>query len=150
MTNTTTHSHLELLFQVELQYREGLAAITSPEGRMGQYLGSGDGTIKGHRLQGAVQWDLYEVVGETRCQTNFAGLIETNTGAKIRFEATGFGMVPDLSKPQRWHIANAMQFDTADQRYDWLNTMLALWDGEFDMETYRHFYQVYTRNDERS
>jgi hypothetical protein len=150
MTNTTTHPHLELLFQVELQYREGLTAITSPEGRMGQYLGSGEGTIKGHRLQGAVRWDLYEVVGETRCQTNFAGLIETNTGAKIQFEATGFGIVPDRSKPQRWHIANAVQFDTEDQRYDWLNTMLALWDGEFDMETYRHSYQVYTRAGERS
>jgi hypothetical protein len=149
-SNTTTPPHLEPLFQVELQYREGLAAITSPEGRIGQYLGSGDGTIKGQRLQGAVRWDLYEVVGEARCQTNFAGIIETNNGAKIRFDAKGFGMVSDRSKPHRWHIANAVQFDTEDKRYDWLNTILALWDGEFDMETYRHSYQVYTRDGDRS
>jgi hypothetical protein len=105
---------------------------------MGQYLGSGEGTINGQRLQGVVRWDLYEVVGEARCQANFAGIIETNIGAKIRFEATGFGLAPDRSKPRRWHIANAVQFDPEDQRYDWLNTMPALWEGEFDMETYRH------------
>lgn len=148
--NRTSQPYLEPLFRVELQYQEGLAAITSPEGRLGQYLGSGNGTIQGQGIQGMVRWDLYEVVGETQCQTNFAGFIETDNGAKIRFEANGFGIVPDKSKPQQWHIANAVQFDTEDQRYHWLNTMLALWDGEFDMETYRHSYQVYTRDSDRS
>lgn len=150
MTNTTTHPHLELLFQLELQYREGLTAITSPEGRMGQYLGSGDGTIKGSRFQGTVRWDLYEIVGEVRCQTNFVGIIRTEDGAEIQFDATGFGMVTDRSKPNRWHMVNVLQFDTRDGRYEWLNTLLALWDGQFDMETYRHYYQVYARDDEEA
>jgi hypothetical protein len=152
MTNlsTTANAPLVSLFEVELQYREGLAAITSPEGRIGQYLGSGDGTIKGSRLQGAVRWDLYEIVGELRCQTNFVGIIKTEDGAEIQFDATGFGIVTDRSKPNRWHMVNALQFATTDRRYEWLNTLLALWDGQFDMQTYRHYYQVYARDDEEA
>ena len=72
-------------------------------------------------------------------------MIEMDDGAHIRFDAKGFGIVPDRLKPNKWHIANTVQFDTEDERYEWLNTALALWDGEFDMETYRHHYQSYTR-----
>ena len=72
-SNTVQNKQLEQLFEVELQYREGMEAITSPEGKIGEYLGSGDGRLTGLGIQGTVRWDLYEVVGETRCQTNFAG-----------------------------------------------------------------------------
>jgi hypothetical protein len=149
-SNTALKNNLEPLFEIELQYKEALEAVTSPEGRIGQYLGSGGGTIKGQKLNGTIRWDLYEIVGETRCQTNFAGIIETDDGARIQFDAKGFGMVPDRSKPNKWYMVNAIQFDSEDRRYDWLNMVLALWDGEFDMETYRHFYQVYTRAGDRS
>jgi hypothetical protein len=40
----------------------------------------------------------------------------------------------------------AVQFETANKKYDWLNTTLALWDGQLDMKSYRHHYQVYARN----
>jgi hypothetical protein len=145
ITNAVRNKRLEPLFEVELQYQPGMEAVTSPEGRLGEYLGSGDGTVKGPNIQGTVRWDLYEVTGEVRCQTNFAGVIDTDDGAEIRFDAQGFGMVPDGSKPHEWHMANAGQFDTQDEHYAWLNTVLALWDGEFDMETYRHRYRIYTR-----
>ena len=136
---------IELLFEIALQYRKGMDAVTSPEGKIGQYLGSGDGTVTGRTLQGLVRWDLYEVVGEARCQTNFAGVIETDDGGQIHFDAKGFGMVPDPSKPNEWHMASAVQFDTEDNRYERLNAVLGLWDGTFDMETYRHHYRVYAR-----
>ncbi len=93
---------LQPAFKLHLSYREGKAAVTSSEGKLGEYLGSGDGALHGPRLEGAVHWDLYEVVGETRCQTNFAGYIETGDGAKIHFDARGFGMVPDPTAPHRW------------------------------------------------
>lgn len=142
-SNAVENKHLEPLFELELQYREGMEAITDPAGNLGEYLGSGDGTVKGATLRGNVRWDLYEKVGETRCQTNFAGVIETEEGAQIQFDAKGFGMVADPSKPNEWHMASAVQFETADERYRWLNTTLGLWDGHFDMETYRHHYRVY-------
>jgi hypothetical protein len=144
-SNISQNQGLEPLFEIELQYREGLEAITSPEGKLGEYLGSGDGTVRGAKLQGMIRWDLYEKLSETRCQTNFAGVIETNDGAQIQYDAKGFGMVTDKSKPNEWHMTYAVQFDTKDERYEWLNTTLGLWDGEFDMATYRHHYQVYAK-----
>ena len=40
-------------------------------------------------------------------------------------------------------MANVVQFDTEDSRYEWLNTVPAFWDGTFDLETYTHQYQIY-------
>lgn len=126
-----------------MQYQQGLSAITSAEGRIGPYLGSGDGAVEGQKIKGTVHWDLYEAVGETRCEINFAGIIKTSDGVQIQFEAKGFGMVGDPDKPHKWRMVAALQFDTADTTYDWLNRTTAVWNGEFDMKTYHHHYQVY-------
>src|SRR5262249_59199700 len=48
---------LDHLCTLELQYRPGMTASTSPEGKIGQYLGSGDGTVNGPWLQGRIRWD---------------------------------------------------------------------------------------------
>jgi hypothetical protein len=137
---------LRPLFTVDLQYKQGLPPITSADGRIGQYLGSGEGTVSGDRLMGTVRWDLYEVVGETRCETNFAGIIKTSDEAQIQFEAKGYGMVRDSEKPNTWTMVAALQFDTSDRAYAWLNNTIAVWDGEFDMESDRHHYQVYAQS----
>jgi hypothetical protein len=134
---------LNPLFEARLQYQPGMAAITSPEGRSGDYLGSGDGTVNGPRLRGRVRWDLYEKVGPLRCETIFTGIVDTEDGAQIRFDAKGYGMVPDQAAPHIWHMVDALQFETTDEPYTWLNTVLAVWDGEFDMTTGRHRYHVY-------
>lgn len=137
---------LNLLFEMELQYQEGMAAMTSAEGKIGQYIGSGDGTASGEEIQGNVRWDLYEVIDEARCQTNFAGVIETDDGAQVHFDARGYGMATNPSQPDAWHMVYAVQFETADEKYYWLNTTLALWDGQLDMKNYRHHYRVYAQN----
>ena len=80
--NKPIHNYLEPSFEMNLQYKEGLEPITTSEGRVGEYLGSGVGTIESQSLQGTVRWDLYEVVGDVRCQTNFAGIIETRMGLR--------------------------------------------------------------------
>ena len=41
-----------------LTYRDKPDA--GPEGKLGTYLGRGDGTIEGRALSGAVSWDLFE------------------------------------------------------------------------------------------
>ena len=105
---------LEPLFEVALQYRPGMAAIMPTEGRSGDYLGSGDGTVNGPTLQGRARWDLYEQVGAVRCETNLVGIIETHDRAQIRFDAKGYGMVPDRSAPHTWHMVEALQFETTD------------------------------------
>ena len=135
------------LFEAHLQYKPEASPVTSSEGRIGKRLGSGDGKVKGLRIQGALRWDIYEksgvVTGENRCQTNITGVIETHDGAQIQLDSTGFGMVPDSSQPNKWRMAAALNFNSSDERYAWLNTILGVWSGEFDMNTGQHRYQAY-------
>ena len=138
-------NRLGLLFDVELQYKQGMSAVMSSEGKLGKHVGSGDGTIRGARIHGTVHWDLFEDQGESVCGSNLRGLIETNDEAHIQFDAMGFFMRPDKSKPNRWITSAAVRFDTADKRYKWLNTRLAVWEGQFDMKTGRHHYRVYSQ-----
>lgn len=136
---------LKHLFDAELQYQRKMPAVTSPEGNIGTRLGSGDGRFDGSRLRGTIRWDIYEKQGRSQCETNIAGVIETDDGAQISFDSLGFGMVPDTSSPHRWSMVAALRFESEDQRYTWLNTFLALWEGEFDMQTGRHRYRAYSR-----
>jgi hypothetical protein len=121
-----------------------MPVVTSSDAKIGELIGSGNGTVKGLRIQGTVRWDLFEEQGETFCASNLRGAIETNNGAEIQFDTLGFFMKPDKSKPNEWITSAGVRFDTADRRYEWLKAVLAVWQGEFDMETYRHHYRVYS------
>jgi len=135
---------LEYLFEIALQFRE-MPPVTSREAGEGEYIGSGEGTVEGPRIHGTVRWDLFEKREETLCRSNLAGAIETNDGADIHFDSRGFFMKPDQSNPNKWVTAASVHFDTADERYEWLNTHLAVWAGEFNMETHCHHYQAYAQ-----
>jgi len=132
---------LQPLFVAELQYR-GQEAITSAEGKVGDYVGSGDGTVTG-QITGVIRWDLYEAIDEGVCLSNFAGNIKTEDGATIHFDARGHGKVPDPQKPDDWVMVYGVKFSTEDARYGWLNATLGVWEGEFSMATYQHHYRVY-------
>lgn len=93
MTSGAKTTTLDHLFEARLDYR-GQDAITSPEGKVGVYMGSGDGIVIG-RINGNMKWDLYEDMDEGVCLTNFAGQIEAQDGAVIRFDARGHGKVTD-------------------------------------------------------
>lgn len=59
---------LEYLFDAELEYRPGMAPLA--EDGEGQLIGSGDGTVDGQRVQGALRWTLFEGPGELACTMN--------------------------------------------------------------------------------
>jgi len=139
------NKHLEHLFEVELQFRWEMTPFTSREAGEGEYIGTGEGTVSGPRVHGTVRWDLFEKQEETLCRSSLVGVIETNDGAQIHFDSRGFFIKPDKSKPNRWITSASVHLHTADQRYEWLNTRLAVWEGEFDMETFRHHYQAYAQ-----
>jgi len=139
------NQRLEHMFEVELQFRQGIARVTASEGRGGEYIGSGDGTVKGPKIHGTVRWDLFEEQEEALCRSNLTGVIETIDGAQIQFDSRGFFIKPDKSNPNKWITSASVYLHTADQRYEWLNTRLAIWVGEFDMETLRHHYQAYVQ-----
>jgi Protein of unknown function (DUF3237) len=139
------NKRLEYLFEMELQFQQGMVPIASSEGRGGEYIGSGDGTVKGPRISGTVRWDLFEEQEEALCRSNLTGVIETDDRAQIQFDSRGFFIKPDKSNPNKWITSAAVYLHTADQRYKWLNARLAVWVGEFDMEALRHHYQAYVQ-----
>ena len=66
----TIVSKLTYLFEVRMQYRQGQTAM-SLEGRVGEYIGSGDGSVMGKRIKGHIVWDLFEKVGDDVCDVHF-------------------------------------------------------------------------------
>lgn len=131
-----------VLFDVDLQYQPDAVRLPAEDDPARKYLGSGDGTVRGQALEGRVRWDLFERQGDTVCDTRFVGVIETADRARIRFEAVGLFRRPD-AQTDTWRMAAGLRFETDDVGYAWLNDTLATWDGTFDMQTYRHHYQVF-------
>jgi hypothetical protein len=58
----------------------------------------------------------------------------------------GFFRRPFKDKPHLWVTSAAVSFETADARYTWLNPVLGVWEGTFDMASYQHHYQAYARS----
>ena len=137
---------LEPLFELTLKPERGSwndgEPDTSPEGRVGPYIASGHGTVDGPKVRGSVTWDLFEDQElDTIHPSDMAGLIETDDGARIEFQTLGI-LVPEDSEKMRWAHSAAMRFKTRDERYAWLNTVLAFMTGTFDSEVPTSRYRI--------
>ena len=156
---------LEPLFDAELRYTSDSPAdaVVPPEDREGVYIGSGDGLVRGV-LNGTIRWSFYsadcmyllvkrgEAVppGQHLCYDNPGGFIDTGDGARIRFDAKGYGLRGfDATCPHLWRLVMALQLSTEDPRYSWLNTRLAVWDGQFDEQTSGGRYRAYLQGTDK-
>jgi len=142
---STETTRLEHLFDMELEYRQGMKPVYSDRGKLGEYLGSGEGAIFGPKINGIVRWDLYEEEDQRLCGSNLRGMFKTDDGATIKFDSVGFFLRPDRSLPTRWLTSASVNFATDDPLYRWLNDVLGIWHGVFDMGTYRHSYRVFAQ-----
>ena len=154
-TTSSSDNGLEALFKADLQYRSESQsdAVVVAEGRDGVYIGSGDGTVAGDRLRGTIRWSqwsgncLYPLVrsgqsvpeGLHLCTINPAGFIETQDGARIRFEGRGYG----LRNSEKYQTNLTLIFSTEDVRYEWLTRVVAVMEGDFDEKTGRATWNVY-------
>lgn len=151
---------IQHLFDAQLQYQEGLEALVPADEREGVLIGSGDGTVSGPRFAGTIRWSMYSEdcayllvkagleppPGSHLCTVNPAGVIETYHGAEIWFDAKGFGLRGyDPSSPHIWQLTMGLRFETQDDRYLWLNTTLAMWQGRFDERAGQAAYQAYAQ-----
>jgi alkylmercury lyase len=137
-----------------------MAVVVPAEGRDGELIGSGDGTVTGEKLVGTIRWSMFSAdcvypliqagvtppPGQHLCTTNPGGVIETDDGAQVWFDARGYGLRGyEPSHPHLWHLTMALQFSTTDGRYRWLNTTLGVWEGEFDEQTAEARYRAYAQ-----
>ena len=128
-------------FDVNLTYREKRDEVSDADGKVGVYLGSGDGEVSGDRIQGTVRWDLFERQAPAACDAHFRGVIETQDGATIRFDVLGFFIPP--KKPDKiWRFGGSVLLAPDGEGYDWLRPLPATWQGQFDEGSYTHQYRV--------
>jgi hypothetical protein len=112
----------------------------------GRIFGSGDGFVEGSEINGPIRWSNYEnTVREGFCKLQIPGTIQTKEGEEILFEARGITIIPDKSESARWSTAGVFHFDTNSEKYKWLNSVLAVYEGEFSMETAHARYRAYTK-----
>ncbi|MGH7449896.1 MAG: DUF3237 family protein [bacterium] len=151
---------LEHLFDTELYFTsDSPKDVAVPaDNREGDFLGNGEGTLTGGKIQGKMRWSWYAAScayllvkqgkevppGQDLCYENPGGYIVTNDGATIKFDARGYGLRGyDESKPHWWNITMALQFSTEDERYKWLNTRFGVMEGRFDEKAGRARHRVY-------
>ena len=156
--NSVLTEQLERLFVAELQYNSDSQPVVSSEDREGVLVGNGDGTVSGEKIQGTIRWSFYSgncayvfvqagiepPPGQHLCTTHPGGVIETEDGAQIWFDAKGFGLRGyDETQPHLWRLTMGVQFSTDDERYQWLNTTLGLLMSDFDESANRGIWRVY-------
>ena len=73
------------------------------------------------------------------CTINPTGFIETQDGARIRFDGRGYG----LRSSEKYQTNLTLVFGTEDVRYEWLTKMIAVMEGAFDEKTGRAGWNVY-------
>ena len=132
------------LFAAELVYRSEMEPLTRDGD--GELIGSGDGSVAGDSISGALAWTLFERPGKLSCAMNPVAVIETEEGARVRLEARGFARRSDAAS-RIWNVAATLRFESDDERYRWLDNALGVWEGEFDAEAHRARYQAYLVRD---
>jgi hypothetical protein len=122
--------------------------VISKKGKVGEYLVSGEGAVFGANLNGYVQWDLTQEVDDLRCGFTLMGEIVTDDRARIRFDALGFmkrGESDGVIMPSRYEMTGSVYFETESSKYLWMNKVLGVLQGYYDMASFRHSYRIYTQ-----
>lgn len=122
--------------------------VVDPSDAPGQLLGNGTGRIEGPHLNGELRWSFFEedcawdpgvVAGEpipgenlrrSVCRTYPRGVIDTDDGARIQFEAQGFAIRREGDPI--WTVGSTVRFVTNADAYQWLTGVLAAYDGTFN------------------
>lgn len=134
---------LEPLFEMELDYDGGFFVLAPYGGAEGAGYGSGHGSVKGEAVNGSVRWSNHPRRREDGVLLPDAhGVIETDDGARIVFHLGGYSM-PVEGSPSRRGIVSPGTFATDDERYRWLNEVLAVGEGVIDFETLRLHLRYY-------
>ncbi|MEW5975827.1 MAG: hypothetical protein AB1898_08470 [Acidobacteriota bacterium] len=133
--------HMEHLFGATLKHTD--KADISPNSPIeGALTGGGEGTVRG-QLNGRIRCSLYENSTRQSCTMQIPGQILTEDSATISFQGQEHAIVPDSKLPSPWKVGGAFRSQTEDKRYVWLNSILALWVGDFNMDSVEAHHRFY-------
>lgn len=158
---------LEHLFDMEWASRPDAEVVVPSTDREGVLLGSGDGRVSGPDVSGTLRFSMYSAecpmdpgflddlgtsldqLDDHVCRVTPGGVIETDDGARIQFDVKGFGL--RTTEPEvRWSLTGGIRFATDSRKYEWLNRLMGVWEGEFFEHDGTARYTVYARVLERA
>lgn len=126
---------LEPLFDMELDYAGGFFVLAPYGGTEGSGYGSGGGRVTGERLSGSVRWSNHPRRREDGVLLPDAhGVIETDDGGRVLFHLSGYSTPVEGQEAMRGILSPAT-FATDDERYKWLNDVVAVGEGVIDFRT---------------
>ena len=134
---------LEHLCDVEFENQQGKKPVISRKAKVGEYLVSGEGAVFGANLNGVVQWDLTQEVDDHHCGSTLMGEILTDDRASIRFDTLGYMKRGEGDEASRYQLTGSVIFETGSYNYLWMNNVLGVWQGYYDMGSFRHSYRIY-------
>lgn len=122
---------------------EGFVLIRPYGGEEGSGYGEGRGTVSGSRLAGTVVWSNHpHRRSDARMLPDVHGLIVTDDGARAVFELRGRTVFnEDRSRGGQTLIGT---FESADERYTWLNDLVCIAEGTILPDPNRIEIHVYT------
>lgn len=150
-------SGLELLFEAELEsYGEAKPYVESGGSfyrgfSMGRDLiAQGEGTFAGPKMRGIITWSKLnrKFPDYSHTSAHLVGFLEMDDGAEVMYKALGYAVVPNPEQPSRWLYTATLRFEEPDAPYEWLTDVVAIWIGEFDVETGKARYWAYVLSQE--
>jgi hypothetical protein len=128
---------LEKFADMHLQYLG--ETIWVPETKLGDYIGSGNGTMTGAALSGEVKWSLFENQAPDVCDFTLVGTIHDADSAEISFEILGYSVhEPDT---RTWRLSAGIRF-TGGEGCDLLPAT-GIVTGVFESESQTHHYELF-------
>lgn len=115
---------LDHLFDANWHY-DLLQEVVSTGGGDGQVYGQGTGVLSG-RLSGTARWANYPRLRGGYAFPDARGTVDVGDGGFVLFSLTGMSSVTD------GRGVHVMLFRTDDERYEWLNTVIAVGEGSLD------------------
>jgi len=143
MKDSPASQILEHLCDVEFENQQEKKPVISRKGKVGEYLMSGEGSVFGPNLNGIVQWDLSQEVDDHHCGFTIMGEIITDDRDSIRFDTLGYIKRGEGDESSRYQLTGSVIFETDSNKYRWMNYVLGVWQGYYDMGSFRHSYRIY-------
>ena len=108
-------------------------------------IAQGKGTFQGPRIRGTLTWSkLARKFREHEYSNTWVtGWLETEDGAEIMYEAKGYAVIPDMTQPGNWMYTATVRFEEPDEPYEWMSNVVAVWVGDFNVETGKAHYRAY-------
>jgi hypothetical protein len=127
---------LESLCVLDLKYVGGVHLVRPYGNESGLAWGVGEGTVTGKRLSGKAQWSNHpRRRGDGAMLPNARGVITTGEGAEVLFDLTGRTVWVERGSETVGRQLLMTLFESADERYAWLNNTVCISEGVIVAET---------------